>query len=169
MVTNKTRNNENSPIGYIYIYIYIHQVMLLAQITLTLSPPVLIVRCSWHVFQTASCVHTTLLSVSSSSLADTGTSLSIRERHFWVRPCFSSSVSHVLFVLLGWFFETGSKWPYSHYIYCYISKSQVSGSSQWTKTRLIRYLWPLTGHLLIVTTSGMSDTFLIHSVDGGGG
>ena len=28
---------------------------------------------------------------------------SIGERHFWVCPCFSSSVPHVLFVLLGWF------------------------------------------------------------------
>ena len=27
----------------------------------------------------------------------------IRERHLWFRPCFSSSVPHVLFVLFAWF------------------------------------------------------------------
>ena len=30
---------------------------------------------------------------------------SIEEHHLWVRPCSSSSVPHVLFILLGWFYR----------------------------------------------------------------
>ena len=37
---------------------------------------------------------------------------SIRERHFWVRPCISIGILHVLFVLLEWFV----KWEVSGYI-----------------------------------------------------
>ena len=39
---------------------------------------------------------------------------STKERHIWVRPCFSSSVPHILIILLGcYFFEIGGKWLYS--------------------------------------------------------
>ena len=38
---------------------------------------------------------------------------SIEEHHLWVYLFFSNSVLHVLFNLLGWFFEMGGKWPYS--------------------------------------------------------
>ena len=89
---------------YIYIYIYPHQVTLPARISLTLSlhssqsfialggsfqlHPVSAQSCGKFLF-----CHPGHVYVKGS----------IEERPFWVRPCFSSSVPHVLFVLLGWF------------------------------------------------------------------
>ena len=90
LVSHPTSDKGDGKI-YLSINKHHHQVDLLVQIHLSLSPSLSVIRCSWQVLKTTSCVRTELSKVSSCWSAKTGASI-WRERYLWVRRCFSSSI-----------------------------------------------------------------------------
>ena len=119
----------------IYIYIYIYMCVCVSSSSYrtdsmdfsdTLSPSILIIHCppavlpNYILYPHRADVNRFLLVSQHWLIHVLG---SIEEHHSWVFPCFSSSVLHVLFVLLGWFLW----WEVSHCRSWYFEESCFCG------------------------------------------